>query len=63
MAYQVLTLHDLYRQAGTMPSKVSPGAGLEAALNNQKSERGMVLVAIDHSHEDGPLYIFNHETD
>ena len=62
MAYQVLDTNGINMQSGLQSHGTSFAQRLEAALNNQKQDRGMVLVAVV-SNEEGPAFIFKHETD
>lgn len=63
MSYQVLDIDGIYRASGLDAGHTDFRAVLEKALNEQKSDRGMVLVAIDGSRDGEPLYVFKHEAD
>ncbi len=61
MAYEVLAVHDLLEKSELLPT-VPRVRRMTEALNNQKTDYGMVLVAIDNGPEE-TLYVFRHETD
>jgi len=63
MAYQVVNLTELTQLSGLNVSHTTYDERLEAALNSQKRDRGMELVAIDNSSPNEPLFVFAHETD
>lgn len=62
MSYQVLNTHELIQRSGLVADQVPLAELITAALDNQKSERGMVFVAVVPQDDDN-LYIFRHETD
>lgn len=62
MSYEVLNTHELIQRSGLVADRVPFAQLITAALDNQKSERGMVFVAVAQQGNDN-LYIFKHETD
>lgn len=63
MPYQVLTTHEINQRSGLVVEATNYQMRLQEALQKQKDERGMELVAVDHGEPGSPLYIFRHETD
>ena len=62
MSYEVFDDKRIDDRSGLNPGATTYAERLQAALNNQKSERGMELVTAVAT-DRGPLYIFWHETD